>query len=225
MNCEETLTVDTVPTGRARGVPPSRLLGAALMILAGLLSGCGQPGRTQATPSPSSSPTPAAAPASVSGGPCGAISTPPRQYRHVIWIIMENKSYSSVIGSPDAPYETQLAHQCASDTHWSDAGRQYDSLPSYIAMTTGQSGSILTPFTCDCDPSSSVSVTVDNIFRQVRAAGGSERSYAEGMSGNCSDSGTSYAPKHNPALYMWGGADRTACQQDDIPMGDRKSVV
>ena len=100
---------------------------------------------------------------------------------------MENKSYSSVIGSPSAPYETQLARQCASDTQWSDAGRQYDSLPSYIAMTTGQSGSILTPFTCDCEPSSSVSVTVDNIFRQVRTAGGSERSYAEGMSGNCSN--------------------------------------
>jgi hypothetical protein len=39
------------------------------------------------------------------------------------------------------------------------------------------------------------------------------------MGGNCSNSGTTYAPKHNPALYMWGGADRTACQQDDIPMG------
>jgi hypothetical protein len=219
MNCEVTLTVDTVPTGRARGVPPSRLLGAALMILAGLLAGCGQPGGTQATPSPSASPTPTATPALASGGPCGTTSTPPRQYLHVIWIIMENKSYSSVIGSSSAPYETQLARQCASDTHWSDAGSQYNSLPSYIAMTTGQSGSILTPFTCDCDPSSSVSVTVDNIFRQVRTAGGSERSYAEGMSGNCSNSGTTYAAKHNPAVYMWGGADRTACQQDDIPMG------
>jgi hypothetical protein len=132
---------------------------------------------------------------------------------------MENKSYSSLIGSSSAPYETQLAHRCASDTHWSDAGSQYDSLPNYIAMTTGQSGSILAPFTCDCAPSSSVSVTVDNIFRQVRAAGGTERSFAEGMSGNCSDSGTTYAPKHNPALYMWRGADRAACQQDDVPMG------
>ncbi len=132
---------------------------------------------------------------------------------------MENKSYSSVIGSSSAPYETQLAGQCASDTHWSDAGSQYNSLPNYIAMTTGLSGSILTPFTCDCAPSSSVSVTADNIFRQVRTAGGTERSYGEGMSGNCSNSGTAYAPKHNPALYMWGGADRIACQQDDIPMG------
>jgi len=132
---------------------------------------------------------------------------------------MENKSYSAVIGSSSAPYETQLAHQCASDSHWSDAGSQYNSLPNYIAMTTGQSGSILTPFTCDCAPSPSVSVTADNIFRQVRTAGGTERSYAEGMNGNCSNSGTTYAPKHNPALYMWDSADRTACQHDDIPMG------
>src|SRR4029077_1771677 len=101
MNGEETLTVDTVQTGRARGVPPSRLLGAALMILAGLLSGCGQQGGTQTTPSPSSSPTsssptPTAAPAPVSGGPCGTTSTPPPQHLHLISIIMETKPYSSV---------------------------------------------------------------------------------------------------------------------------------
>jgi hypothetical protein len=82
-----------------------------------------------------------------------------------------------------------------SDTHWSDADRQYDSLPNYIAMTTGQSGPILAPFTCDCAPSPSVSVAADNIFRQVPTAGGTERSYAEGMSGNCSDSGTTLRPQ------------------------------
>lgn len=210
--------MDMVQPGSARGVRASWLLGAALVILAGLLCGCGQSGGAQSTAS-SSSPA-STTPAPVSGNPCGTTSTPPTRYQHVVWIIMENKSYSSVIGSPSAPYETQLAHQCASDTHWSDAGSQYDSLPNYIAMTTGQSGSILAPFTCDCDPSPSVSVTVDNIFRQVRTAGGTERSYAEGMSGNCSTTGTTYASKHNPAMYMWGGTDRTACQHDDIPMGN-----
>src|SRR5690242_18322271 len=76
--------VNTVQTGRAGRVPPSRVLVAALMILAGLLAGCGQPGGTPTTPSPSSSPTPTATPAPVSGGPCGTTSTPPRQYLHVI---------------------------------------------------------------------------------------------------------------------------------------------
>jgi hypothetical protein len=208
--------VDMVQAKHACEVRPSRFLGAALVIIAGLLSGCGQLGGSGTTPPPSASGTPTVTPAV---GPCGTTSTQPSRYQHVMWIIMENKSYSSVIGSSSAPYESQLAHQCASDMNWSDAGGQYNSLPNYIAMTTGQSGSILTPFTCDCAPSSSVSVTVDNIFRQVRNAGGTERSYAEGMNGNCSNSGTTYAPKHNPALYMWDGADRTACQQDDVPMG------
>ena len=200
-------------------VQPSRLLGAALVILAGLIAGCGGRAGTGITPHPSSSPASKAAPTRVPGGPCGTTNAPPRRYQHVIWIIMENKSYPAVIGSARAPYETHLAHRCATGTHWSDAGSQYNSLPNYIAMTTGHSGPILRPFTCDCAPSSSASVTVDNIFRQVRAAGGTERSFAEGMSGNCSSSGVNYVPRHNPALYMWGGADRAACQRDDIPMG------
>src|SRR5215831_5465894 len=198
---------------------PAHLLGAAIVTLAGLMAGCGGSAGTGTTSHPSYSPALTAVPMGVPGGPCGTTGTPPRRYQHVIWIIMENKSYSAVIGSPRTPYETRLAHQCASGTHWSDAGSQYNSLPNYIAITTGHSGPLLRPFICDCAPSSSASVTVDNIFRQVRAAGGTERSFAEGMSGNCSSSGVNYVPRHNPALYMWGGADRAACQRDDIPMG------
>ncbi len=138
---------------------------------------------------------------------------------------MENQNYASVIGSESAPYETALTHRCATAAHWHDAGSQYDSLPNYIALTTGipTGDPRLEPFTCDCAPSSSVNVTVDNLFRQVRAAGLTEKSYAEGMSGNCSTSGTTYAPKHNPAVYMWGGGDRQACRADDIPMGSNSS--
>ena len=101
--------MDTAKIGHAQKVQPSRLLGAALVILAGLMSGCGQSAGTGTTSPPPSSPASTAAPTAVSGGPCGTASTPPRRYQHVIWIIMENKSYSSVIGSSSAPYETQLA--------------------------------------------------------------------------------------------------------------------
>jgi hypothetical protein len=150
---------------------------------------------------------------------CGTSPAPPARFAHVIWIWMENKSYSQVVGNASAPYETALARACGSATHWGDAGSQFPSEPSYIAATSGLAGSALNPFAGDDAPSATVSTTADNLFRQVRAAGGTERSYDEGMSGNCSNTGTRYAPKHNPALYFWAPGDRTACATDDIPMG------
>ena len=163
-----------------------------------------------------------AAPATV--GPCGLTTSAPVRYQHVIWILMENKSYNKVMGSRSAPYETSLARRCGSDSHWSDAGSAYNSLPNYIALTSGiRDPTKLNPFKCDCKPSSSVHVNADNIFRQVRAAGGTERSYEEGMSVNCGISGARYASKHNPAEYYWGGFDRAACKAHDVPMGSATS--
>ncbi|MEP6598368.1 MAG: alkaline phosphatase family protein [Actinomycetota bacterium] len=115
---------------------------------------------------------------------------------------------------------SSLANQCGTASNWQDAGSAYNSEPNYIAATTGLTGSVLTPFTCDCPQGSSNQTTADNIFRQVRTAGLTEKSYEESMSGNCSNTdGGSYAVKHNPAVFMVGGSDRTACQADDIPMG------
>ena len=45
-------------------------------------------------------------------GPCGATSTPPVTYQQVVWIVMENKTYSQIIGSSNAPYINRLADQC-----------------------------------------------------------------------------------------------------------------
>jgi hypothetical protein len=154
------------------------------------------------------------------GGPCGTSANPPSAYDHVIWLFMENHNWSDIFGDSSAPYENSLAAQCGTDTQWADAGSAYQSLPNYIAATTGISDpTALQPFAGDDAPSSSVSTTADNIFRQARAAGGTERSYEEGMSANCSTSGTRYAARHNPAEYMWGGSDPQACLADDIPMG------
>jgi hypothetical protein len=73
--------------------------------------------------------------------------------------------------------------------------------------------------TDDGDPGAH-SFTADNLFRQVRAAGGSERSFVESMRGNCAQvSQDSYAVKHNPAVYYDGPGDRAACHADDVPFG------
>jgi len=144
---------------------------------------------------------------------CGAGGSPPARYDHVIWIWMENHDYSQVINSSAAPYETALSRACGSATSYYSVGAP--SLPNYIGATSGGTQGIHD----DLDPAAH-RLTVDNLFRQVRSAGGQARSYLESMPGNCvlTDSGAYWA-HHNPAAYYVGGKDRAACQSDDVPIG------
>jgi hypothetical protein len=129
---------------------------------------------------------------------------------------MENHTWRQVLGSPSAaPFEASLASQCATATDYHTVGSP--SLPNYIGATSGATQGI-----GDDDGPSSHPLTVDNLFRQVRAAGGTERSYEEDMSQSCQlGSSGNYAVKHNPAAYYLGpgGQDRAACQADDVPFG------
>lgn len=147
-----------------------------------------------------------------SNGPCQS-SAAPATYNHVIWIWMENHTSGQVFGTSAAPYQTQLFQQCGSATNYAVVGSP--SLPNYIGATSGATFGI----NDDASPSTHV-LTADNLFRQVRASGGTAKSYDETMPSNCdtSDSGT-YAVKHNPAPYYQGGTDRAACLADDVPMG------
>ena len=43
---------------------------------------------------------------------CGTKTGPPATYAHVVWIWMENHSYSQIIGSSSAPYIHSLASGC-----------------------------------------------------------------------------------------------------------------
>jgi hypothetical protein len=147
-------------------------------------------------------------------GPCGTAAAPPARYDHVVIVMYENKRLTGVIGNPAAPYANSLARACGYATQYSDAGSQFKSLPNYIALTSGLDN---TPVQTDCVPSVTCSTTVDNLFRQVRAKGGTAISYQESMGSNCrlTNFGT-YAPKHNPAAYYVGGSDRAACATDDV---------
>jgi phosphatidylinositol-3-phosphatase len=129
----------------------------------------------------------------------------------VVWIFMENHSRSDVIGSSSAPYETRLAQQCGEATNYQDNGSP--SLPNYIAATSGSTQGIT-----DDNPPSDHPLTVDNIFRQVRAAGGTAKSYAESMPASCTlvNSGD-YLVRHVPATYYVGADDRSACASDVVP--------
>jgi chitodextrinase len=140
-------------------------------------------------------------------GPCGTPTT--AVWQHVIWIVFENKQYSQVIGSADAPYINSIARQCGLATNFT--AEAHPSLPNYIAMTSGSTQAI----TDDSGPSSHP-LAVASIFSQLGSGGW--RSLEESMPANCdvSDSGF-YAVRHNPAAYYTN--IRSDCAANDVPLG------
>jgi phospholipase C len=151
--------------------------------------------------------------------PCGRTTTRPAHYKHVVVIVMENKTYSQVIGDAAAPYLTGLAHQCASDTKYASVSSP--SRPNYIAMTSGA-----VPAGCagsDADPPS-CTTTANNIFRQVISTGARAKSYVESMTTKCQIASSGlYATKHNPWPYYVGTNDRSSCGTYDVPLGSSTS--
>jgi hypothetical protein len=125
---------------------------------------------------------------------------------------MENHTWGDVLGNRRAaPFESALAQQCGTATHYASVGSP--SLPNYIGATSGSTHGI-----ADDNGPDSHRVISDNLFRQVRNGGGTERSYEEGMLSPCQFASTGrYAVKHNPAAYYAGVDDRAACQADDVP--------
>ena len=178
---------------------------AIALVSATVLVACGGGGSSKKAASTATS---IAAPTTSSGS---ATSTSAKTYAHVVWVWMENHSYGQVIGSSTAPYETNLAHQFGTATHYASVGSP--SLPNYIGATSGSTQGIAD----DADPAGH-QLTVDNLFRQVRASGGTERSFEESMPTTCVSTGVdTYAVKHNPAAYYTGADDRAACKADDVP--------
>jgi hypothetical protein len=137
--------------------------------------------------------------ASAAGGPCGTMSLSSTHYQHVIWVWMENHSYSDIIGSGQAPYINGLASSCGLATNYHNIS--HPSLPNYLGATSGLSLGSLVPFQGDCSPSRSCSTTTPSIFGQ----GESWKAYEESMTKNCNKkNGGEYAVRHNPPPYYKG---------------------
>ena len=140
--------------------------------------------------------------------PCGVAKRPPTIWRHVIWIVFENKAYNEVIASPEAPYLSRLANRCGVATNFH--AEAHPSLPNYIAMTSGSTQAI----GGDGAPSR-YPLSAPSIFSQL---GTGWRVLAESMPSNCdrSDSG-SYLVRHNPAPYYTSIS--SVCPARDVPLG------
>ena len=206
---------------RPRRAGPA-LLPALACLLA--LSGCVAspsaprgPGASGAPPvSGSRSPSRSSGPTGPSGpsGPCVGTAAPTR-YDHVVWIIMENKTAGSVVGSPASTKTTSLARACGRATAYSAVA--HPSLPNYLALTSGSTHGISDdagPFVHRIDGPS--------IFSEVAASAGTWRTYAESMPVACARYPTgTYATKHNPALYYT--ELYPTCLSDDVPLGSLSS--
>ncbi|MDQ6648764.1 MAG: alkaline phosphatase family protein [Actinomycetota bacterium] len=185
-----------------------------LAVTVALLAGAGCSAGTAARPSGRSSSTsgtqqaggaPAVPPTAAQ--PCGTGARPPARYDHVVWIVLENHSYSEEIGTDQAPYTTALAGRCGSATNFHAEARP--SLPNYVAMTSGGTQGIT-----DDGPPADNAVAVDNIFAQL---GDRWRALQESMPQACSrDDAGQYAVKHNPAVYYRNV--EAACARQDVAL-------
>jgi hypothetical protein len=182
---------------------------AVAALVAGCASSPSAPGTGLALPAPSGSTTVGAITHSA-GPPCGwrARAT----YRHVVWIWMENRTYSSVLGNGSAaPKLSSYAARCGLATR--SYAVTHPSLPNYLAATSGSTGGV----TSDCSPTSCPQRR-GSLFGQLQKAGKQWRGYVESMPSRCSLSITGrYGPKHNPAVYYT--PVRTRCRSWDVPMG------
>ncbi len=140
-------------------------------------------------------------------------TTTTTRYSHVVWIVMENHSYSQIIGSSAAPYINSLATTYGSATQM--FAESHPSLPNYIAMTSGSTQGI----TDDNGPSSHP-LSVASIFSQL---GTNSRSLEESMPSSCDKSSSGqYAVRHNPEAYYTNL--NGACSTNDVTLASAPDI-
>ena len=134
-----------------------------------------------------------------SGSATVTVQTSAPQSKHVVLVMEENQSYSTVVGNTAVwPNLNKLIAQGALPTHY--YADTHPSIGNYLMLTTGQ---ILT----NNDNSTQV-WNVDNIARRMLAANVSFRIYAEGITQGYTGGNTGlYLIRHNPFAMLSDIAD------------------
>ena len=131
---------------------------------------------------------------------------------HVFIVLEENANYSKTIGNPRLPYLNSLANRYGLSTNY--FANTHPSIGNYFMLTTGQ---ILT--NDDSQTPDSFPVSVDNVVRELLAAGKTWKSYCEdipsvGYTGG--DSGN-YSARHCPLAYMTDVQNNPTQKQNLVP--------
>src|SRR5207244_6512730 len=131
------------------------------------------------------------------------------QFGHVFIVTEENTNYASVIGSSLMPYLNSLALQYGLATQY--YANTHPSIGNYFMLATGQ---IITN-----NDSYSTVVTVDNIVRELRAAGKTWKSYAEDLPsvGYTGGDVGNYARKHNVFALLSDVVNDSAQRNNLVP--------
>ncbi|WIG58764.1 MAG: hypothetical protein OJF49_001510 [Ktedonobacterales bacterium] len=118
-----------------------------------------------------------------------------KNFQHVFIIMMENTSYSSLIGNPNAPWINSAAATYGLAANY--FGVTHPSQPNYIAATSGSTNGVTT----DND----VTIDVPNIVDQLESHGKTWKAYMQSIfaDGNTDKLASSagnqlYERKHNP---------------------------
>src|SRR4051795_13041033 len=164
---------------------------AVALVISSCAGGSSAPGANRvSTPTPSTRGLATTSTQSAGQGPCGRGGSA-AQYTRVIWIWMENRSYSQVLGpSGDAPRLASYARRCGVATAY--YAITHPSLPNYLAAVSGSTGGVTT----DCSPSSCLQRHA-SLFGQVSRSGRQWRGYAESMTSPCDRASyDGYAARH-----------------------------
>lgn len=155
---------------------------------------------TGSTPTPTPTAVPSATPT----------PSPNLSFSNVFIVVEENHSYSEVVGNSSMPYINSLIDQYGVATQY--YANTHPSLPNYLWLTTGSSAGINSNV---CG----VTVTADNVARELNAAGLSWKSYQEGLPsvGYLGCSSGDYVQRHNPFAYFSDVINSSSQRRNIVP--------
>jgi acid phosphatase len=115
---------------------------------------------------------------------------------HVVVAIMENQTFSQIIGSPNAPYINSLAGQGAVLTN--SFAITHPSQPNYIALYSGSQQGVI-----NNDTPTNLPFITPNLGAQLMQAGRTFGGFSEdlpsvGFTGDSAGGASSYVRRHNP---------------------------
>ena len=113
-------------------------------------------------------------------------------FSHVWVIFMENRDYSQVIGSADAPYINQLAREGGLATRY--YGVVHGSQPNYIAFFSGE--------TYGVTGGSTPNLAAPNLVDQLEAAHRTWHVYAQNYPGGCFNKPTASGGPDGPGTWV-----------------------